>query len=174
MLRPSKRALAIASLAALSVASLAAPVGAANPPGNNGTVKVDAKPVDSLPDNESHPSCVFEVDFYGFDQGTLYATATFTLISPTVAVDDDFLTSGPVYIGEDAAYGAGVTGTPGTSDGLDASQEFDLNNALYSYMGADGKGAHVKLTVHAQGAANADTKYKTFWVTGCEYQNSDT
>jgi hypothetical protein len=161
-------------LLGVALSSLAAPVSAVNPPGNNGTVKVDAKPVDDLPDNESHPSCVFEVDFYGFDQGTLYAWATFTLISPTVAVDYDFKTSEKVYIGEDPAYGAGVTGTPGTSDGLDASQEFDLNNDLFSYMGADGKGAHVKLTVHAQGAANADTKYKTFWVTGCEYQNSDT
>jgi hypothetical protein len=29
-------------------------------------------------------------------------------------------------------------------------------------------------TVHADGAANADTKYKTFWITGCEHQNTDT
>ena len=174
MHRNRRSLLALPVLLGVALGAMAAPVGAANPPGNNGTVKVDAKPVDDLPDNESHPSCVFEVDFYGFDEGTLYAWATFTLIAPTVAVDDDFLTSDKVDIGEDPAYGAGVTGTPGTSDGLDASQEFDLNNALYGYMGADGKGAHVKLTVHAQGAANADTKYKTFWVTGCEYQNPET
>ncbi len=173
MHRNRRSLLAVPVLLGVALSSLAGPVGAANPPGNNGTIKVDAKPLDDLPDNESHPSCVFEVDFYGFDEGTLYARATFTLISPTVDVDDDFLTSDPVYIGEDAAYGAGVTGEPGVT-GLDASQSFDLNNALFSYMGADGKGAHVKLTVHAQGAQNADTKYKTFWVTDCEYQNSDT
>ena len=111
---------------------------------------------------------MFEVDFFGFDEGALYARATFTLISPTVSTDRDFLTSAPVYIGQDPASGAG------TSTGLDANQEFNLNNLLYSYMGTDGKGAHVKLTVYADGATNADTKYKTFWVTGCEYQNSDT
>ncbi len=47
---------------------------------------------------------------------------------------------------------------------------FDLNEALYPYMGS-GQGAHVKLTVHAEGAVNADTKYKAFWLTGCTYQN---
>ena len=166
MLRPTRRALALAALVALSATSLAIPAAAA--PGNNGTVKVDAQPFDDLPDNESHPSCVFGVDFYGFDEGALYARATFTLISPTVSTDQDFLTSEPVAIGQDAASGAG------TSTGLDATRDFDLNNLLYSYMGADGKGAHVKLTVHADGAINADTKYKTFWVTGCEHQNSDT
>ena len=169
MHRNRRSLLALPVLLGVALGVMAAPVGAANPPGNNGTIKVDAKPLDDLPDNESHPSCVFEVDFYGFDQGTsLYARATFTLISPTVDSDTPFLTSDPVYIGQDPAYGAG------TSEGLDASKEFDLNNLLYGYMGADGKGAHVKLTVHADGAANADTKYKTFWVTGCEHQNTDT
>jgi len=155
-------------LVGVVLGSLAGPVGAANPPGNNGTIKVDAKPLDDLPDNESHPGCVFEVDFYGFDEGTLWARATFTLISPTVATDTDFLTSDPVAIGEDPASGAG------TSDGIDASREFDLNGYLWDHMGSSGKGAHVKLTVHADGSQNADTKYKTFWVTGCEYPNSET
>ena len=167
MLRPTRRALSLGVLMALSIASLGAPVAAADPPGNNGTIKVDAQPFDDVPDNESHPGCVFEVDFYGFDEGSLWATATFTLISPTVDTDTDFLTSDPVYIGDDPAYGAGTT------SGLDASRSFDLNGYLYGYMGADGKGAHVKLTVHADGATNADTKYKTFWVTGCEYPNQE-
>jgi hypothetical protein len=157
----------LAALVAISIASLGAPVGAADPAGNNGSIKVDARPLDDVPDNESHPSCVFEVDFYGFDEGSLWATATFTLISPTVEVDTDFLTSDPVYIGQDPASGAG------TVSGLDASRGFDLNGHLWSYMGGP-QGAHVKLTVQADGAAGANTKYKTFWVTGCEYPNNET
>ena len=168
MHRPITRTLALGALVALCIASLGGPVAAANPPGNNGTIKVDAQPFDDVPDNESHPSCVFEVDFYGFDEGALWATATFTLISPTGDTDSVFLTSDPVAIGGDPASGAGTT------SGLDASRTFDLNSYLYEYMGANGKGAHVKLTVHADGATNADTKYKTFWVTGCEYPNQET
>ena len=160
--------LAIPTLLSLALVTLAGPVAAGNPPGNNGTVKVDATPVDQLPDNESHPSCEFQVDFFGFDEGDYSASATFTLISPTVAVDTDFLTFGPIDVGGDPATGAG------TASGIDANQDFDLNNYLYGYMGPDGKGAHVKLTVHAEGAMNADTKYKVFWVTGCEFKNTDT
>ena len=36
-----------------------------HPPGNNGTVKVDGEPWDSTPNNEPHPGCTFEIDFYG-------------------------------------------------------------------------------------------------------------
>jgi hypothetical protein len=150
-MRRNRRSLVAATvMVGIALSALAVPV-AADPSGNNGTIKVDAKPFDDVPDNESHPGCVFEVDFYGFDEGALYATAMFTLISPTVDSDTDFLTSAPVDIGEDPASGAG------TVDGIDATREFDLNGYLWSYMGADGKGAHVKLTVHADGAANADT-----------------
>ncbi len=52
---------------------------------------------------------------------------------------------------------------------LDTRRMFDLNDELYPYMGSS-QGAHVNMTVHAEGAVNADTKYKTFWVTGCTYQ----
>src|SRR5262245_34734544 len=104
MHRNRRSLLALPALLAVALASFAVPGRAANPAGNNGTIKVDAKPMDDLPDNESHPSCVFEVDFYGFDQGFLYARATFTLIAPTVATDTTFLTSDKVYIGEDPAY----------------------------------------------------------------------
>lgn len=157
----TRMSLALVALATLGLASTAGPVGAANPPGNNGTVKVDKLPLDTLPDNESHPSCTFGVDFYGFDEGALNATATFTVIAPTTSVDTVVYVSSPVFIGQDPASGAG------TASGFDATVTYDLNQVLEPYMGADGKGAHVKLTVHADGATNADTKYKTFWVTGC-------
>jgi hypothetical protein len=43
---------------------------ASNPSGNHGTVKVDARPFDAAPDNEPHVGCVFQVDFYGYDEAT--------------------------------------------------------------------------------------------------------
>src|SRR5205823_2604746 len=54
-----------------------------DPAGNNGTVKIDGKPFDDAPDNEPHPGCVFQVDFYGFDAGDLDAEVTFDAWAPT-------------------------------------------------------------------------------------------
>src|SRR5919199_144906 len=54
-----------------------------NPPGNNGTIKVDNAPFDNAPNNEPHVGCTFQIDFYGYDQGNLNATYRFTLQSPT-------------------------------------------------------------------------------------------
>ena len=50
-----------------------------NPPGNNGTIKIDDTPVDDAPDNEPHVGCSFQVDFYGYDEGDLDASQTYTL-----------------------------------------------------------------------------------------------
>jgi hypothetical protein len=44
-------------------------VAAPNPPGNNGTIKVDAQLFDAAPDDEPHVGCTFQVDFYGYDEG---------------------------------------------------------------------------------------------------------
>jgi hypothetical protein len=153
--------LALPAILILSLAGASGPVTAANPPGNNGTIKVDAQVLDVLPDNEPHPSCTFGVDFYGFDAGALYATATFTVVAPSASTDTDVFTSPPVWIGQDSNDGGG------SATGIDLQQTFDLNAYLFGYMGSSSQGAHVRLTVHADGATNADTKYKTFWVTGC-------
>jgi LPXTG-motif cell wall-anchored protein len=135
---------------------LAAPAAAADPPGNNGTVKVDGVVFDDAPDNQPHVGCVFQVDFYGYDQGDLDASVKFQLVPPTaadtdIAVDD-------LSIGEDAAGG-------GTD--LDASATYDLTSALTGVAHSQ-QGFHVRLTVHAEGSIGADTKFKEFWVTGCD------
>jgi LPXTG-motif cell wall-anchored protein len=132
------------------------PTPPADPPGNNGTVKIDNMPFDDAPDNEPHDGCVFQVDFYGFDKGDLSATVKFTLIPPTA--DDDDIVVDDVPIGEDAAGG-------GTD--LDASATYDLSSALASVVPHPQQGIHLKLTVHAAGSQGADTKFKVFWVTGC-------
>lgn len=149
------RMLAIATLMALGAMFL--PGGAdARPPGNNGTVKIDGIPFDQYPDNEPHVGCLFEVDFYGFDLGAYNATVTFYAQPPTEKFVQ--LLTDSVFIGEDAAGG-------GTD--LDAEADYDLSPLLEPYFEHPNQGFHVKLKVNAPGSIGRDTKYKTFWVTGC-------
>ncbi len=55
----------------------------ADPPGNNGTVKIDGVEFDTHPNNQPHVGCIFQVDFYGYDEGDLDADYTFRLVPPT-------------------------------------------------------------------------------------------
>jgi hypothetical protein len=131
-----------------------------NPPGNNGTVKIDGVEFDTHPDNEPHVGCVFQVDFYGFDEGDLFADVTFEVWPPTggmVTILED-----TVFIGEDDNSGGG------SEAGLDAEATYDLTDLLAGFAPHPQQGWHVKLTVNADGSQGADTKYKTFWVSGCE------
>ena len=140
--------------------------GGGDPPGNNGTVKVDAREFDDHPNNEPHVGCIFQIDFYGYDEGDLEATYNFALKPPTTSPSgDDDLDSGSVFIGGDAAGG-------GTD--LDGSVTVDLSSALEE-SGATPhpkQGFHVKLTVHAEGSQGSDVKHKVFWVQECAQQAS--
>lgn len=143
------------AVAATALSAGAVGAQAADPPGNNGTVKVDGVEFDSHPDNEPHVGCVFEIDLYGYDEGDLDATVTFDAVAPT---GDEELLTDDFAIGEDPAGG-------GTD--LDAAEEYDLTEALASIEPHPVQGWHVKLTVHADGSQGADTKFKVFWVSGC-------
>jgi hypothetical protein len=128
-----------------------------NPPGNNGTVKIDDTPFDDHPDNEPHVGCVFQVDFYGYDEGDLEAQVTFESHPPTGPVR--VLLTDTVFIGEDDNSGGG------SQAGLDASETYTLD-----FTGIEphpNQGFHVKLTINAEGSQGADVKHKVFWVTGC-------
>ena len=140
--------------------AFAAPVAAANPAGNNGTVKIDRIAFDDAPNNEPHVGCIFQVDFYGFDAGDLSADVIFEAHPPT---GSGLLLEDSVFIGEDDNSSGG-----GSEAGLDASRTYDLSEALASYAPHPQQGWHVKLTVHAEGSQGADTKHKVFWVEGCE------
>jgi hypothetical protein len=134
---------------------------APNPAGDNGTIKIDDLPFDDLPNNEPHVGCSFQVDFYGFDKGDLNADVTFEAHPPTLRPgDDQVLLADTVFIGEDNNSGGG------SEAGLDASVTYTLD--LTGIDPHPEQGVHVKLTIHADGAQGADTKYKVFWVTGCE------
>ncbi|MGH9212120.1 MAG: hypothetical protein ACRD2C_15755 [Acidimicrobiales bacterium] len=143
---------------------LAGPTAATpDPPGNNGTVKIDEVEFDVHPDNEPHVGCVFQVDFYGFDEGDLTASVLFEAIPPTAGdvvppgAGQELLTD-EVAIGEDAAGG-------GTD--LDAERTYDLADVLAGIEPHPQQGWHVRLTVNAEGSIGADTKHKVFWVDGC-------
>jgi len=130
---------------------------APNPPGNNGTVKIDEEPFDDAPNNEPHVGCTFEVDLYGYDQGNLNAEVTFESHPPTGPIQ--VLLTDTVSIGEDDNSGGG------SESGLDASREYTLD-----FTGIEphpNQGFHVKLTINADGPQGADVKHKVFWVTGC-------
>jgi hypothetical protein len=162
MSRSLRSTLLLPVAACLLIAASAAPAVAADPQGNNGTVKVAGRNVDTTPDNEPHPGCVFNVEFYGFDEGgNLNATASFTVLLG--ATDGPTFWFPEVWIGQDPASGAGTT------DGLDARRNYDLNDELAPFVDASNpnQGVHVRLTVHADGAQNADTKSKVFWAQGC-------
>ena len=162
--RPSKQLLAavIVLLAATAVVLAAAGLASAgpNPPGNNGTVKIDDTPFDDAPDNEPHVGCTFQVDFYGYDQGNLDAQVTFEAHPPTLREgDDQVLLTDTVFIGEDDSSGGG------SMAGLDARRTYRLD--FTGITAHPVQGFHVKLTVNAEGSQGADTKHKVFWVTGC-------
>ena len=139
---------------ALSVLSMPAANAA---PGNDGTIKLDAIAFDDAPNNEPHVTCPFQLDFYGYDEGDLSATVTFTIHPPSGR--GEVLLTDEVFIGQDAAGG-------GTD--LDAAETYDLTGLLGAYEAHPQQGYHVKVTVEAEGSIGADTKHKVFWVTDCE------
>jgi len=129
-----------------------------NPPGNNGTVKIESADSQSLqPDNNPHQACIFSVEFYNFDKGDYNATVTFEDQAPT---KDGGLqvVSGNLhpFIGEDAAGGG---------RDLDARVVYRLK---FTGQPHAKQGYHVKLTVNAPGSIGADQKHKVFWVKGCD------
>jgi hypothetical protein len=153
--KPLLLAIAMGLLVAASLAGLAS--AAPNPPGNNGTIKVDDTPFDDAPDNEPHVGCSFQVDFYGYDEGDLEATVTFEAHPPTG--DRQLLLTDTVFIGEDDNSGGG------SEAGLDASETYTLD--FTGIEAHPNQGFHVKLTINAEGSKGADVKHKVVWVTGC-------
>ena len=147
--------------AGVGIASVAAPASAApNPPGNNGTVKIDGVAFDDHPNNEPHVGCTFQVDFYGYDEGDLDAEVVFEAWPPTLReAGDQTLLTDSVFIGEDDNAGGG------SEAGLDASVTYTLD--VSGITPHPQQGVHVKLTVHAEGSQGADVKHKVFWVEGC-------
>jgi len=139
--------------------------GRTHPPGNNGTVKIDGVPFDNAPNNEPHPGCTFQIDFYNYEQGDLWASYEMELWAPT---GSGTLWEGETFVGEDPASG-------GTD--WDGSATFTFSAAQAAALGGEpnpNQGYHVRLTVHVPaGSIGADVKHKMFWV-NCGVQTTTT
>ncbi len=157
-MRSWRSTLVIGSALCLLVTGAGSAMADSDPPGNNGTVKVDGAPFGASQGNEPHAGCAFAINFFGFDEGDLTGTATFELRPPT---GNDVLLVAPTFIGEDPAGG-------GTD--LDASLFVDLSGPIADsgLTAHPNQGFHIRLTVEAQGSIGAETKHKTFWVTDCD------
>lgn len=138
----------------------AAKGGKGDPAGNNGTVKIaPLGEMDSIPNNTPHPGCTFQIEWYGYDEGSdIVSTVTFAMQAPTK--DVGLAVDGPssVFVGGDPATGAG------TDTGLDGTEAYTL-----SFTGDPQaqQGYHVKLTVATPRSKGNDTKTKVFWVQPC-------
>jgi LPXTG-motif cell wall-anchored protein len=127
----------------------------ADPPGNNGTVKINSQDVDSNDDisNQPHVPCDFQVEFFGFDEGQT-ATITFTIHPPSG--DGDVLLSETQTVSDDPAGGGlndvdAVFKYSGTTFGLDR------------FSAQPQQGFHVKLTIESAGVPGGK-KHKVFWL----------
>ena len=122
---------------------MAGPASAApNPPGNNGTIKIDDIAFDDPPNNEPHVGCTFQVDFYGYDEGDLNAASPSRPTRRPAAAP--VLLTDTVFIGEDDNSGGGCEA------GLDASETYTLD--FTGIEPAPVQGFHVKLTINADGS----------------------
>lgn len=144
---------AIAAGGVLAI-GIVAPAWAQDPPGNNGTVKIQEVDVDDIDDgdisNDPHVPCEFQVSFFGFDEGQ-DATITFTIHPPSSDTGDVLATEVVVAkVGDE-----------------DQSYPFDGSTfGLENYLRHPEQGYHVKLTIDSEGVPSG-TKHKVFWL-DCE------
>jgi hypothetical protein len=140
-----RRTLVVLAAATLLIA-IAVPVGAAGPPGNNGTVKIHSgvSEDDSLDppviNNEPHVTCAFHAHFFFADSGQVG--------DPTGP--DWWIVSHPPSSGGTGASGDYVTNGNGEYATGPILLDQDGHYKLY-WVGRDGK----------------NIKHKVFWATGC-------
>ena len=153
----------VSAAAGAALLLLATPAWAAgDPPGANGTVKIDGVPLDSGIANEPHVNCDFNVDFFNFDEGQR-ANIVFNVHSPT-GKGPELLRRDNVVVSTDPAGGGKPD--PDESFAFSASQL-----GLDAFDPHPQQGFHVKLTVELIGLPSAG-KHKVFWIQPCESASS--
>jgi LPXTG-motif cell wall-anchored protein len=130
---------------------------AADPGGNNGTVKIQSTDVDGPdnpdPANDPHVPCTFQLAFFGFDTNQT-AKITFT-IQPPSGTGDAVLLSETRTVSDDPAGG---------SADVDAVFTYDASTwGLGAYTAQVNQGYHVKLTIESAGVPSG-VKHKVFWL----------
>lgn len=126
-----------------------------DPPGNNGTVKIERDgPMSAGRNNEPHvDGCIFWLEFYGFDQGQT-ADITFTAQAPSTPKDTVLIADKSVLISDTPAGGG---------QDKDYVIAYNLSSAVQGLKAHPKQGYHIKLTsdsLQAPGGA----KQKVFWV----------
>jgi hypothetical protein len=133
-----------------------------NPPGNNGTVKIDnyGNGNDVAPNNEPHVQCTFGTDSYGYEASALSGAEAFNQHPPT---SGGGTAVAPQSAGTSTLKGTNARGTGRTYNGSD-SPTLSLVGDPHPKQGY-----HVKLTYDApDGNSNGSTlKHKVFWVQPC-------
>src|SRR5262245_45424926 len=124
----------------------------ADPPGANGTVKIDGLEFDGGIDNEPHVTCQFAVDSFNFDEDE-HANIVFTVQPPT-GKETELLRLDNKLISDDPAGG----GAPDP----DATFQFTAADlGLDAFTPQPQQGFHVKLTIERLSAPGAG-KHKVF------------
>lgn len=143
--RAVRGGLALAASLALAGAGGSAAASAADPAGNNGTIKV-----------ASHEACAVTISWYGFDEGSdVVSQVSFEMQAPTSGVD--------VRTDQPLAVPVGTDPAGGGTD-FDGDATFRL---VFTGDAHPQQGYHVKVTVRTPFSRGADTKHKVLWVTGC-------
>lgn len=146
-----RRLLAVSAALFVALSLAIAPGFAHNP----GTVKIDGVPFDEVPDNEPHPGCEFQLQFFGFPEGT-DVWYKFSVHPPTSN------TNGPGTLIKPPGKVAVTLPAPGVNKLNLNTGAIDLSQGLAN-AGVEAhptQGFHVKLTVKTPGGK----KHKVFWV----------
>ncbi|WP_143194075.1 LPXTG cell wall anchor domain-containing protein [Micromonospora sp. CB01531] len=159
---------ALTTAAATALLGLAAPAWATgnphNPPGDNGTVKIDGMPFSDKVDNEPHVTCEFELEFFNFDENQK-ANVTLWAQPPSSTPKDKVVWSRQnVLISNDPASGA--------ENDHDEVIRLSANDLDLSGLTQKQQGYHIKLDVELIGGKSADGKHKVFWLKPCASSES--
>ncbi|SDY45213.1 LPXTG-motif cell wall anchor domain-containing protein [Micromonospora pattaloongensis] len=131
-----------------------------NPPGANGTVKIDGFPYDDANNNEPHVTCEFRVEFFNFDAGERA-----DLILEAQPPSGDFVEVARLndqLVSDDDATGGSVRRDP------DAYFQFSANDLdLGKATPHPKQGYHLRLTVDRKNHPEWTEKHKVFWLQPC-------
>ncbi|MFE9691126.1 hypothetical protein [Micromonospora sp. NPDC005806] len=167
---PQRRHVARAALtAAAATACLALGSPAfADPPGANGTVKIDGPAYQEDNRNEPHVTCEFQVEFFNFDKDE-HATLIFEAWPPSAPDFHEVKRVENVLVSNDKASGGSYRNDP---DEVFRFSAADLN--LTAAMAHPKQGYHIKLTVDRQNHPEWTEKHKVFWLRPCGSSESPT
>jgi len=148
-------ALSVLTVAVLTNGLITAGPSLADPPGSNGTVKIDGVPTDAGNDNDPHPGCNFTVELFGFDAGATTGSVVFNAHPPTS--------------GGSLTFPIGFTAPTRTNGNtFDYGKTFDISSLIATLTPQKNQGYHIKTTVSVvEPNGRTVSKTKVYWVDKC-------